>query len=98
MSPHNCPLGFSRYDACRMCRNKWENSCQVVTRSPIPLDEILTTEERLHLIEDVKPLFPPAPPEHRLAKKLQEVEGVAQYSKTKIQELLSIKKRVSKYT
>ena len=92
MSPINCPLGFSWYDACRMCRNKWEDSCQVVTRSPIPLDEILTTDERLRLIEDVKPLFPPAPPEHRLINKLRQVEGIANYTKTQLQQHLDKKK------
>jgi len=42
--------------------------------------------------EEPQPYYPPALPEHRLMEKLRQVEGIANYTKTKLQEHLSSKR------
>ena len=64
-------------------------------------ERLLSYKDKIQMyppIETPKPLpyYPPALPEHRLINKLRQVEGIANYAKTSIQQHLEKKKRKDK--
>ncbi len=52
--PQNCPNFNQRYNACLDCRNRHQNECWANFPIVEKLVDILTTEERLAILEDRK--------------------------------------------
>jgi len=69
--PLECPAftqeynqAYSPHNACSDCRYKHEDECWYHIKTPIKLSEILTTNERLAILEDkkeIQPVFRPRP-------------------------------------
>ena len=52
MSPLNCPIPFSANRPCSECGDNWGGNCNYNHYSPIPINNILTPNERMQALED----------------------------------------------
>ena len=100
--PLECPAftqdynhAYSPYNACLDCRYKYGDECWYYTKSPRKLSDILTTAERLAILEDkkeIQPIFKPRP----VDKEIDRLKAQVIYLQNKLNTHID-KKRKSKY-
>jgi len=59
--PINCPRGFSAYNDCLTCYSRRKNQCFSSLLYPRDLSDLLTTNERISMLEDREALRPEEP-------------------------------------
>lgn len=94
--PINCPINIPHYNACLVCRNRGGKACVVKWFLSVPLTDILTTGERLAILEDSDK---PDDPEWSVKqwKYVKELKGQVIFLQNKVNELLKTRKQKSKY-
>lgn len=100
--PLECPsftqdynYAYSHYNACSDCRYRHDDECWYHIKAARKLSDILTTNERLAILEDkkeIQPVFKPRP----VDKEIDQLKGMVLYLQNKVNNLTD-KKRKSKY-
>ena len=90
--PLECPAftqdynyAYSSYNACLDCRYKHDDECWYYIKSPQKLSDILTTNERLAILEDkkeIQPVFRPRP----VDKEIDQLKAQILYLQNKLNE------------
>jgi len=53
--PLNCPILLGENRTCTQCRHYGDKLCHYWTHEPVPINDILTLEERIELLEKPTP-------------------------------------------